>query len=41
MKCAKNKCKHYIDDVYCEVFKEVSAEMRCYGAFELRKNGDD
>lgn len=35
MKCMENKCKHYIDNCWCDVFEMVvSSSMNCYGAFE-------
>ena len=41
MKCVKNKCKHYINDVWCEVFEEITDGMNCFGAFEPKENMED
>lgn len=40
MKCQENRCKHFIDGIWCEVFEEIPMEMNCYGAFESIKKGD-
>ena len=40
MKCQENRCKHFIDDIWCEVFEEIPIGENCYGAFKSIKKGD-
>ena len=37
MKCAENKCKYFVDNIWCEIFEEISIGMKCYGAFEPKE----
>ena len=34
MKCQENRCKHFIDGIWCEVFEDIPMGKNCYGAFE-------